>query len=204
MFLFMGSQGISVRAFASFLLLLAALPIILLLPSPARSPDLSGSIALESAYYNSAGIKDAIIASVRLGASDGRAEYLARVAAKDETANLQEIVRTHVHARLAALSDSLPPDSLIWCGPVDSEALLDNAGQTRAQKSPALCAACAPISDSACADYISVDPVSMEVWLENPAAMRFAGSPEGIGISSYADGIGQASFIPNSKRVGFG
>ncbi len=192
------------RAFASFLLILSSLPLLALLaaPNPPR-PDLSGAVSVERAYYESAGLKDALLASLKLGAQEAKAEYLARIAAKDRTSGLSALVKEKSRARLIALSDSLPAYASIWCGDISEDSLASLAAGMKQARAPLICENCHPIASPECKDYIAVDPVAMQAWFEGPNSTAFS-PPSGIGISIYYQGIAHASYIPVSRRVDFG
>jgi hypothetical protein len=193
-----------VRAFASFLLLLASLPLLapIAVPLP-PAPELSSAISLERAYYDSAGLKDAILESARLGALDAKKEYFARISAGDKEADLAKLVKRHVHERLATLFNSLPPNAAIWCGPISEESLTPPAIGASESEPLTIPSGASPLESPYCADFIQVDPVAMQLWLEMPTSALFD-EAQGIGISLYSNGISHVSYVPISKRVGFG
>lgn len=189
------------KAFATYLLLLAALPMLIILSSPPPRPDYSASLSIEAAYYESAGLKDAILESVRLGAKDAKGEYAARHAAGERDIDYALLSRQKIRSRLILLSESLPESMLLWCGKFDSASLSDAAERTKRSKTPAPCEGCKPIASGECIEYIQFDAVAVEAWLERPSPASLEGAAEGVGFSSYSGSIGYSSFIPVSVRV---
>ena len=156
------------RGYLSFLLVLAALSILIVLSNSynnSKSTNFSKAIALERAEQLSMGIKRNMLTAAKYGAIAGFLEYCVEVAESGglkalDPAEAKERVKFGSHSSLALAGFSPDEDFqvLMWCGQVESEGSLDLlAEQSLRAGMPLLCPGCQPIQSPMCKDFIEAE-----------------------------------------------
>ncbi len=206
------------RGFVSFLLVLAALAILVVLAhayNNSKTVNFSNAIALERMEQLSLEAKRNMLTAAKYGAIAGFLGYLAEVAASEgmkafDLLEAKERIRDGVIASLSLLDFSAERDYEIkmWCGEISSEGEFGEiAERSLVEGVTGTCANCKPIA--LCRDFVDAE-VLADVQNGNFAianvrlgSLNLGGNPKIFGITIYSEkfGASKASYIPTSEKI---
>lgn len=206
------------RGYISFLLVLAALAILIVLANSynnSKSVNFSKAIALERMEQLSLDAKRSMLTAAKYGAIAGFLEYLAELAATGgakafDPQKAKERVQEGVIASLALIGFSQEPDYEIslWCGEISGESELDEiAGRSLRNGAPQMCASCKPLS--LCKDFVDVEIIAgiqnADFAIANLGlgSRNLGGNPKIFGATIYSEkfNVSKVSYIPTSEKI---
>ncbi|MFA5077317.1 MAG: hypothetical protein WC488_02730 [Candidatus Micrarchaeia archaeon] len=206
------------RGYLSFLLVLAALAILILLANSytnSKSVNLSGAIALERMEQLSLDAKRSMLVSAKYGAMAGFLGYMAEIAstggiAAFDPAEAKERVKDGAYASLLMFNPSYDDfETSAWCGELGESEVGKIAEDSLLEGAPKMCLNCQPIQSPLCRDYINVnvlaDPQAKTFSIADLSlgSMNLGGKPKLFGITFYSQklNISKVSYIPTSEKI---
>lgn len=207
------------RGYVSFLLVLAALAILVVLSnsySNSKSVNFSKAISLERMEQLSLEAKRSMVSGAKYGALAGFLEYLGEVAASEgaeafDPEKAKSRVRNGAYASMLLATSMSDPDYsfAFWCGEVSDERDLERMAQYSIESgSPQMCPSCQPIASPACKDYVDAEILAdakeakFSLARVSLGSTNLGESPKIFGVTIYSQKFNssKAAYIPTSEN----